>query len=251
MPTSMSLIIPVTNDAKSNVYLVECTTPSENKIFRSTINTYHSYVKYKDSPTRNIRFLAYESVSGNLVGAVGLSSATIAVSCRDDFIGWDNTTKMRNLGKIANNSRFCLIRDNFTSKNIGSMTLKQLRVVGAKRWLEKYEEPLVLLETFVQPERDEPLDGQKSRNGSIYLSDNWLSIGMTAGSSIKKTPLKLWAKETGERGRLARENPKECLKRFAGYLGDHNGSGYLVTKSLKKIVLVKPLVFNWKKELFL
>jgi hypothetical protein len=83
MPTSMSLIIPVTNDAKINVYFVECTTPSENKIFRSTINTYHSYVKYKDSPTRNIRFLAYESVSGNLVGAVGLSSATIAVSCQD------------------------------------------------------------------------------------------------------------------------------------------------------------------------
>lgn len=249
MPTSMSLIIPVTNDAEKGVYLVECTTPSENKIFRDTINTYHSYVKYKDSPTRNIRFLAYESVSGNLVGAVGLSSATIAVSRRDDFIGWDNLTKMRNLGKLANNSRFCLIRDNFTIKYVGSMTLKQLRIVGSKRWKEKYNEPLILIETFVQPERDEELDGQKTRNGAIYLADNWLSIGMTAGSSIRKTPLKLWAKEDGERGRLARENPKECLEKFAGYLGDHNGSGFKVTKSPPKIILVKPLVWNWKKIL--
>jgi len=246
----MSFIVSeIKTDVKSAIYLVECTTPSENKIFRETIDRYHSYVKYKDSPTRNIRWLAYESVSGNLVGAVGLSSATIAVAKRDAFVGWDNETKMRHLGQLANNSRFCLIRDNFTVKNVGSMTLKQLRIVGAKRWLEKYEQQLILLETFVQPDRDSDLDGHAKRNGAIYLSDNWVDIGMTAGSSIRKTPLKLWAKETGERGRLARENPEECLKQYAGYLGDHNNSGYKVTKSPQKIILVKPLVENWKKIL--
>ncbi len=234
---------------KSPIYLVECSSPIENRIFRDTINEHHSYVKYKDSPTRNIRWLAYESDSGNLVGAIGLSSATIAVSARDIYIGWDNETKMRHLGQLANNSRFCLIRNNFTIKNVGSMTLKQLRIVGSKRWLEKYEEPLVLIETFVQPDREQELDGHTSRNGSIYLADNWVNVGMTSGSSIRKTPLKLWAKETGERGRLARENPKECLDKYAGYLGDHNNSGYKVTKSPKKIILIKPLVDNWKKIL--
>lgn len=237
------------SSVESAIYLVECTTPSENKIFRSTIDTHHSYVKYKDSPTRNIRWLAYESVSGNLVGAIGLSSATIAVAARDVFIGWDNVTKMRHLGKLANNSRFCLIRDNFTIKNIGSMVLKQLRVMGAKRWLERYEEPLLLIETFVQPDRTDELDGRMTRNGSIYLADNWLNIGMTSGSSIRKTPLKLWAKESGERGRLAREDKAECLKRYGGYLGECSDSGYNVTKSPKKIILVKPLVYNWKKLL--
>lgn len=246
----MSFIVTeVKENVKSPIYLLECTTPSENKIFRNTIDTYHSYVKYKDSPTRNIRWLVYESITGNLVGAVGLSSATIAVSKRDEFIGWNNETKMRHLGQIANNSRFCLIRDNFTVKNVGSMTLRQLRIVGAKRWLEKYEEPLVMLETFVQPNREFDLDGYPKRNGAIYLSDNWIDVGMTVGASIQKTPLKLWAKETGERGRLARENPEECLKRYAGYLGEHNNSGFKVTKSPQKIILVKPLVFNWKKIL--
>ncbi len=245
----MSFIIPFTNNIDSAIKLVECTTPSENKIFRDIVNKYHSYVKYKDSPTRRILWLVYESVSGNLVGAVGLSSATIAVAKRDEFIGWDNKIKMKNLGKVANNSRFCLIRDNFTIKNVGSMTLKQLRVIGSKRWSQKYGEPLVLLETFVQPERDDELDGYKTRNGAIYLSDNWISIGMTSGSSIRKSPLKLWAKEDSERGRMARENPKECLSRFSGYLGEHNGAGFKVTKSLPKIILVKPLVFNWKKIL--
>lgn len=246
----MSFIVSEVNkNVKSPIYLLECTTPSENKIFRNTIDTYHSYVKYKDSPTRNIRWLVYESVTGNLVGAVGLSSATIAVSKRDEWIGWDNTTKMRNLGKLANNSRFCLIQKNFTIKNIGSLTLKQLRIQGAIRWKERYNEPLVLLETFVQPSRDDDYNGRSTRNGAIYLADNWINVGMTVGASIQKTPLKLWAKENGERGRLARENPEECLKKYAGYLGEHNSSGFKVTKSPKKIIFLKPLVFNWKKIL--
>lgn len=246
----MSFIVSEVNEnVKSPIYLLECTTPSENKIFRNTIDTYHSYVKYKDSPTRNIRWLVYESVTGNLVGAVGLSSATIAVAKRDEWVGWDNITKMRNLGKLANNSRFCLIQKNFTIKNVGSLTLKQLRIQGAIRWKERYNEPLVLLETFVQPSRNDDYNGRSTRNGAIYLADNWINVGMTVGASIQKTPLKLWAKENGERGRLARENPEECLRRYAGYLGNHNSSGFKVTKSPKKIIFLKPLVFNWKKIL--
>lgn len=239
----------VEKGVKSTIHLVECTTPSENKIFRDTVNKYHSYVKYKDSPTRNIRWLTYETISGNLVGAIGLASATIAVSKRDAFIGWDNVTKMRHLGKLANNSRFCLVRDNFTIPNVGSMTLKQLRIVGEKRWFNKYGEKLILIETFVQPDRDSEYRGHDKRNGSIYLADNWLDIGMTAGSSIRKSPLKLWQKEAGERGKMARENPTECLKQYSGYLGDHNSSGYKITKSPPKIILIKPLVKNWKEIL--
>lgn len=245
----MFLIESVTNENDPPIKLIECNSPSENKIFKNVIDKYHSYVKYKDSPTRRIYWLVYETVSGNLVGAVGLASATIAVSARDSFIGWDNKTKMKNLGMLANNQRFCLIRDNFTIRNVGSMTLRQLRIVGAKRWLDKYGDKLVLLETFVQPERDDEFNGHKTRNGAIYLSDNWIDVGMTAGSSIRKSPLKLWAKENSERGRMARENPKECLKLFSDYLGEHNSSGYKVTKSPKKIILVKPLVYNWKKIL--
>jgi hypothetical protein len=228
---------------------VECTTPTENKVYKEVIDKYHSYVKFKCSPNRRINWLVYENLSGNLVGAIGLSSATIAVSSRDKFIGWDNKTKMKNLGMLANNARFCLIRDNFTLKNVASMTLKQMRIVGSKRWLEKYNQPLVLLETFVQPERNEELDGNKTRSGASYLSDNWIKIGYTFGNSIRKSPIGLWKRENSERGRMARENPKECLKQYSDYLGEHNSSGYKVIDSPKKIILVKPLVKNWKELL--
>ena len=233
----------------SSVYLVECSTPAQNKLFRDTIDNFHSYVKYKDSPTRNIRWLVYETVSGNQIGSVGLSSATIAVSVRDNFIGWDNTTKIKNLCHLANNSRFCLVQSRISVKNAASSTLKQLRIEGAKRWKEKYGDDLLLMETFVQPERDKEYNNHKLRSGSCYLADNWIFIGETQGNHIRKTPLRLWAKETGERGRLAREDPEECLKRYAGYLGEHSGSGYKVTKVAKKIMFVKPLVKDWKKRL--
>jgi len=239
--------VGVKTDAPVN--LVECSTPEQNKMFRDTIDNYHSYVKYKDSPTRNIRWLVYETITGNHIGAVGLSSATIAVAVREAFIGWDNETKMRNLRHLANNSRFCLAQPKISIKNAASSTLRQLRIEGAKRWKSKYGDDLILIETFIQPERDEDYNNHKSRNGSCYLADNWTNIGETMGNHIRKTPLGLWAKETGERGRLARENPQECLKRYAGYLGEHNNSGYKVTKVAKKLMFVKPLVKDWKEKL--
>ncbi len=237
--------VDYTKTVKSAVFLVECSTPDENKLFRETIDTYHSYVKYTDSPTRNLRWLVYETSSGNHIGCIGLSSATIAISCRDSLIGWDKKHRIKNLGMIANNSRCCFIQKNITLKNAGSQVLKQLSLVGKKRWLERYEQPLILLETFVQPERDEEYKGNKKRNGSLYLADNWMEIGKTAGNSIRKGPLGLWKKETGSRGELARTDPKAALEKY----GYEDGKEYIVTKSPIKIMFVKPLVWNWKELL--
>ena len=230
---------------KTSVVLVECKSPDQNKLFRNTIDTYHSYVKYSDSPTRNIRWIVYETESGNHIGAIGLSSATIAISCRDDYIGWNKETRIKNLGMLANNSRCCFIQKNVTLKNVGSQVLKQLGVLGAKRWKEKYDQPLVLLETYVQPDRSDEYNGQKTRNGAIYRASNWVEIGKTSGNSIRKGPLGLWRKETGSRGELARTDPKAALEKY----GYNEGKEYIVTKSPIKIMFVKPLVWNWKEFL--
>lgn len=235
--------------SNSPVYLVECLTTEQNKLFRETIDKYHSYVKYKDSPTRNIRWLVYETSTGNHIGVVGLSSATIGVGVRDSFIGWNNKTKIKNLRHLANNSRFCLIQSKITIKNAASLTLKQLRIEGAKRWKSKYGDDLIFLETFVQAHRNEDYNNQKLRNGSCYLADNWTYVGETQGNHIRKSPLGLWAREKGDRGKMARENPKACLKKYSDYLGTHTNAGYKITKVAKKLMLVKPLIKEWKERL--
>lgn len=232
------------------IILSECKTSSDFKLFRETINTHHSYVKYKDSPTRRISFLIHESKSGNFIGVIGLSSGTLAIKCRENHIGWDNSIKMQNIHKIANNNRFCLIKDNITIKNAASMALKTLRITGAEAWKQKYSNELVLLETFILPNRDIQYNGNISRNGACYKADNWINIGMTEGHSIKKIPMLLWKKEQTERGKLARENPEECIKKYSYYVNNNENYGYDITNTDKKIVFIRPLKSDWLKSLF-
>src|SRR5271154_7002196 len=88
--------------------------PTKMKLFVENINKFHSYKKFSHSPTRNLRFNVYESVSGNNIGSIGLSSAVIAIKCRDDYIGWNKEIRNKNLGNVANNSRFVLVKDRTT-----------------------------------------------------------------------------------------------------------------------------------------
>jgi len=222
------------------IFLEECLVPTQTKIFRELIDTYHSYVKYVDVPQRRINYIIYRTSDGEAIGAIGLSSCVLAISVRDKFIGWNKEERLTNSNSVANNYRFCLVPNNGI-ENVGTMSLKLLRTIGAKRWKEKYGDDLILLETFVQPEID---GSSKKRNGAVYLADNWFMVGETKGNSIKKAPLLLWQKEDSKRGKLARENPEEAIKKYA--VGREH---YVVAKSPIKKVFVKPLVKNWKKVL--
>ena len=225
------------NSYEYPIFLQECLNPSQTKIFRDIINTHHSYVKYKDVPQRRINYLIYRSSDGEAIGAIGISSCVLAIGARDRWIGWDKDTRLKNSNKVANNYRFCLVPENGI-KNVGTMALKLLREVGAKRWQEKYGDELIMLETFVQP----LIDGSDNkRNGAVYLADNWIAVGETLGNSIKKAPLLLWQRENSTRGEMARNHPKEAIKRYA--VGREH---YVITESPIKKVFLKPLVKNWK-----
>jgi hypothetical protein len=198
-------------------------------------------VKYKDVPQRRINYLIYRSSDGEAIGAIGISSCVLAIGARDRWIGWDKDTRLKNSNKVANNYRFCLVPENGI-KNVGTMALKLLREVGAKRWQEKYGDELIMLETFVQP----LIDGSDNkRNGAVYLADNWVMIGETLGNSIKKAPLLLWQKEDSKRGEMARNHPEEAIKKYA--VGREH---YVVTESPIKKVFLKPLIKDWKSKLF-
>jgi hypothetical protein len=207
------------------------------KLFVDNINKYHSYKTFKNSPSRNLRFNIYESTTGNNIGSIGLSSAVIAIKCRDDYIGWNKELRNKNLGNIANNSRFVLIKDRITIKNTGSMSLKRLEIDGIEFWKKRYNQDLLLLETFIEP--------AENRAGAVYKASNWIEVGVTSGNSIRKAPLSSWKKETGIRGELARTNPKAAMEKY-GYA---DGKEYIIGKSKPKIMFIKPLVKDWKKRL--
>jgi hypothetical protein len=105
------------------------------------------------------------------VACLGWGSAAWKVKSRDTFIGWDAKTRENNLHFVANNTRF-LILPWVQIKCLAS----KLLALNAKRicadWLQTYNYPLYLLETFVE---------QNLFKGTCYKAANWIKVGQTKG----------------------------------------------------------------------
>ena len=105
------------------------------------------------------------------VAQVSLSAAALKCGVRDRWIGWDFRSQYGRLNGIANNSRF-LILPSWNRPNIGTrvLSLTERRVVAD--WKARFGHPLLLLETFVDPERF---------YGGVYRAANWIDLGLTQG----------------------------------------------------------------------
>jgi hypothetical protein len=105
------------------------------------------------------------------VAQLSLSAAALKCGVRDRWIGWDFRCQYGRLNRIANNSRF-LILAGWNRPNIGSrvLSLTERRVVAD--WEARFGHPVLLLETFVDPERF---------YGGVYRAANWIDLGLTQG----------------------------------------------------------------------
>jgi hypothetical protein len=102
-----------------------------------------------------------------------LSFSASAWKCgvRDRWIGWDFRHQYDRLNLIANNSRF-LILPEWHFPNLGSKALSLCHQRIASDWQERFGQPLLLLETFVDPTRF---------HGTVYRAANWTCLGLTRG----------------------------------------------------------------------
>jgi hypothetical protein len=105
------------------------------------------------------------------VALLSFSSAALKCGVRDQWIGWDFRHQYDRLHLVTNNSRF-LILPGRHCPNLGSRALALCRRRLATDWPERFGHPLLLLETFVDPERFE---------GTIYKAANWSFLGYTRG----------------------------------------------------------------------
>jgi hypothetical protein len=55
----------------------------------------------------HLKYLAY--ADGQVVACLAWASAAFKVKSRDEFIGWDTTTRKHHLNLIANNARFLVL----------------------------------------------------------------------------------------------------------------------------------------------
>ena len=116
-----------------------------------------------------LKYIAY--LDKRPVACLGWGSAAWKVAARDQFIGWDHPTREANLYKVVNNVRFLIlpwIRIQHLASKVLACNIRGLQ----KDWQEFYNQPISLLETFVEAARFK---------GTCYKAANWQYIGTTAG----------------------------------------------------------------------
>ena len=105
------------------------------------------------------------------VALLGFSASALKCAARDRWIGWDFRYQYGRLKLVVNNSRFAIMPERHVP-NLGSRILALCQRRLCRDWEESFGHPVVLLETFVDPQRF---------RGTIYKAANWLYVGNTKG----------------------------------------------------------------------
>jgi hypothetical protein len=143
--------------------------PAERAWIRGALAQLH-YLGFGGAVGQNVQYLVRDGRQRPLACAV-FGAAAWKCQDRDRFIGWSAEQRQRNLGLIANNSRF-LILPWVKVPHLGSWIWGRVAGRIARDWRAKYGHPVVLLETFVERERF---------RGTVYRAANWQKVGVTAG----------------------------------------------------------------------
>ena len=105
------------------------------------------------------------------LGAIGFGSCALRLRVRDEWIGWDPSTRKSFQERVINMTRF-LIRPQVRCQNLASRVLSLCMQRVANDFAARYGFEPWLLESFVDTEQ---------YSGACFQAANWLPIGTTAG----------------------------------------------------------------------
>ncbi len=153
------------------IILQEARDTEARRWFRELVGRYH-YQGYSVAYGAQLCYLIFATQpEGRVLGCVRFSSPAWRMAARDGWIGWDDSTRARNLQRVVNNSRFLLlpwIQVRNLASRVLSLAAKQLVV----DWPARYGVAPLLLETLVDGERF---------SGTCYRAANWIEVGETSG----------------------------------------------------------------------
>jgi hypothetical protein len=133
---------------------------------------HHHYLGFDRTVGENIKYLIKDRFGRDLA-CVLFGSAAWKTADRDNFIGWSDIDRQRNVNFMTNNTRFLILPwievPHLASHILGTI-LRQLN----RDWNQKYAHPVYLVETFVDRNRFK---------GTCYKAANWIKVGRTKGRS--------------------------------------------------------------------
>jgi hypothetical protein len=157
----------------SPVHLEIVSDKDEISLFNEYVDRYH-YLGYK-KPFGC--FLRYFIVSRQArLGCVVLAGAAKAIGARDQWIGWTQKQRLKNLPWVVNNTRFLIfpwVRIRHLASHVLGQVGRQLR----QDWYQRWGYSPLLLETFVDP---------APFQGTCYRAAGWISLGKTTGEGLPR-----------------------------------------------------------------
>lgn len=116
-------------------------------------------------------FYAITAGGSDWLGVLVFCAAARRLRARDRWIGWSEEQRRRRLPLLVNNCRFLLLPHK-TFPNLGSRSLRLTLDRLSADWQARYDHPVVLVETFVDPEQF---------CGTVYTANGWQELGATDG----------------------------------------------------------------------
>ena len=144
------------------------------RLWNQYVDQYH-YLGCKRPFGCFIRYFV-RSANREILGCVLFAGAAKSIAARDNWIGWSNNQRLRNLPWVINNSRF-VIMPWVKIPYLASHVLGQIRRQIADDWFTRWGYHPLLMESFVDPMKYE---------GTCYKASNWHLIGKTTGEGLTR-----------------------------------------------------------------
>ena len=134
-----------------------------------TLMAAEHYLKSARVVGEHLRYVA--TYRGQWLALATWSAPALHLKARDSFIGWTEEQRRRRLALVVNNSRLCVLPDAHYP-NLISRVMKLMLGRLAADWQAGWGHPVVLAETFVDPQ---------AFQGTAYKVSGWSRLGETAG----------------------------------------------------------------------
>jgi hypothetical protein len=166
------------------------------------------YLRNAKAVGRVLRYIA--EYRGQWVAVLTFCSAALHLKPRDRFLEWPARQVKERRHLIAQNSRFLVLPATGRWPNLASRVLKLTCARLPQDWQEAFGHPVLLAETFVDPQRFK---------GTCYQAANWEALGRTRGFARRgqdyyldtRHPKELWVRPLG-RGALRQLRSSELAE---------------------------------------
>lgn len=168
-----SIIASSVKDVSPVLEMLQVRRTAQEATFNSLIQNYH-YLGYSNPIGEHLKYLFFLN-DRPIACAVWMSTA-LKLGVRDEYIGWSEEAREKNIRMIAYNSRF-LVLPWVNIKYLASHLLSKMSRRISSDWQTLYHHPIHLLETYIEPERFK---------GSCYRAANWKMVGLTKGRGLRE-----------------------------------------------------------------